>query len=199
MGILDTALNYWAKQKDQALTRETNQLNYNMWQQQLDYDRPVNQVARLKEAGLNPALMYGTGSGANVAPSAPRMESPRMGGFDGRVLDPGAVVALQQSRLLGEQARALKLENDQNDPKTGAPPDARKGDSAPVRAIRQGVDSFRQSELGRHVGPTMQMMKSRGPVGVLKDAWNYWFPNSKIQDLSDLIYTKPKDRGGVKK
>lgn len=41
--------------------RETNKQNYDMFQQQLEYDKPVNQVARLKEAGLNPNLVYGSG------------------------------------------------------------------------------------------------------------------------------------------
>jgi hypothetical protein len=33
-----------------------------MWNMNNEYNKPVNQVLRLKEAGLNPALMYGNGS-----------------------------------------------------------------------------------------------------------------------------------------
>lgn len=134
-GLVNAGLGMYQNLRNEQLTRDTNAMNYQMWQKQLDYDRPVNQVARLKEAGLNPALMYGTGSGANKAPDpitaqAPRGEAPRFN------LDPGVAVAIQQSRLLKEQARGVKLENDANDPAAGAPSGSRKGDSAPTRAVR---------------------------------------------------------------
>lgn len=150
-----------------GMQRETNSLNYQMWQKQMDYDRPINQVARLKEAGLNPALMYGTGSGANVAPNAPKLEAPQGSPIK---FDPGAAVAVQQARLLGEQTRALKLENDQ----TESVPGARRGDTAPVRAIRGLWDSFKESDIGKHTGPTLRAMGARGLSGVLGDAYKYW-------------------------
>lgn len=37
--------------------------NERMWRQQNDYNRPVAQMDRLKEAGLNPRLIYGSSSG----------------------------------------------------------------------------------------------------------------------------------------
>lgn len=40
-------------------------------QMQLDYNRPINQMARYKEAGLNPHLIYGDGSS-----SAGNQQSP---------------------------------------------------------------------------------------------------------------------------
>lgn len=154
-------LSAWNSSNNIGMQRETNSMNYEMWQKQLDYDRPVNQVARLKEAGLNPALMYGTGSGANVAPKPIAAEAPK-GSYN---LDPGAVVALQQARLLGEQRRGLQLENDQNDPKIPrSSTDPRKGDSGPVRAAKdiystlkdtggdfvRGLKSYGNEFMNRH-------------------------------------------------
>lgn len=174
---INAGLGAWQSAKNISMQRETNALNYRMFQEQQDYDRPVNQVGRLKDAGLNPALMYGTGSGANTSPNPIRAEAPR--GDAPQFRDPGIAVALQQSRLLSEQARGLKLENDLKDPKKGAPPGTSGKDSAPVREIRKGVEAFKNSELGKNVGPTLQMMKNKGTSKVLGEAAEYWFPKAK--------------------
>lgn len=37
-----------------------NRVNMDFWNMQNDYNSPINQVARMRAAGLNPALMYGS-------------------------------------------------------------------------------------------------------------------------------------------
>lgn len=53
-----------------------------MWNKQNDYNNPLNQMARLKAAGLNPNMMYGSGSGSasgNAAPaSTPKYNAPTL-------------------------------------------------------------------------------------------------------------------------
>lgn len=74
--------------------RETNQANrelaqYNweqqirMWNEQNRYNAPSAQMSRLKEAGLNPHLVYGNGVTGNTSGQAPtpqlaQMEAPRV-------------------------------------------------------------------------------------------------------------------------
>lgn len=74
--------------------RETNQANrelaqYNweqqlaMWNRQNEYNAPSAQMSRLKDAGLNPHLVYGNGvtgntSGQLPAPQLAHMEAPRV-------------------------------------------------------------------------------------------------------------------------
>lgn len=48
-----------------AIARYQAEANQRLLQQQLDYDRPVNQMARFAEAGLNPHLIYGQGTPGN--------------------------------------------------------------------------------------------------------------------------------------
>lgn len=151
---LNAGLGAWNNSQNIGMQRETNALNYEMWQKEMDYNRPVNQVERLKEAGLNPALMYGTGSGANIAPNSPRMEAPR---GEALRVDPGMIVAMQQARLMSEQERGLRLENDSNDPKKGAPVGSRKGDNSLTRAGRQFWDEARDSG-----GDFIRGLKSHG-------------------------------------
>jgi hypothetical protein len=58
------------KQQDKA-----NEQNVAFWNMQNEYNHPSKQMARLREAGLNPALMYGgsaagaSGLAGNIAPS----------------------------------------------------------------------------------------------------------------------------------
>lgn len=182
-------LSAWNSSNNIGMQRETNNLNYQMWQKQMDYDRPINQVARLKEAGLNPALMYGTGSGANTAPNPVRAEAPK-GDYH---LDPGAIVAVQQARLLGEQSRAIKMENDANDPSKGAPPGSRRTDSGPVRAAREFWHEAKNSG-----GDFVRGLKSYGNEFMNRHRTTFgdWMPK-KGQGLfygSDNGYKKPWNR-----
>lgn len=183
MGLFDAIVGTWTTAKDQSLQRETNALNYRMWQEawnrETEYNKPVNQVARLKEAGLNPALMYGTGSGANTISSgpAPRAESPRQGQLPSSGIDPGAAVAIQQARLVGEQrelvkeqARGLRLENDA----IAASPGALKKDSAVTRGARELLNSGAVKSAGAAAGKAFEGMKERGVGGTLKDAARFW-------------------------
>lgn len=61
---------------------EANKLTRELYYADREYNKPINQVARLREAGLNPNLVYG-GSGSiagNTSKGAPKMES--IGGYD---------------------------------------------------------------------------------------------------------------------
>lgn len=57
---------YQRKAQDRAFAK-----NKKWWQQKFDqqnkYNSPVQQMARMRQAGLNPAMMYGGGQGANQA------------------------------------------------------------------------------------------------------------------------------------
>lgn len=109
-GALSLAGQLATNRSNEKMTRETNEQNYKIHQEQMaaarkqfedevaenryliaddrDYNSMVNQVARMREAGINPALaMYG-GAGGNVAsqnsgspsgdiPSAPQMVAPQ--------------------------------------------------------------------------------------------------------------------------
>lgn len=61
-----------ANDANRAMAGSANAINYQMWREQLEWNKPINQVARLKEAGLNPALAYGNGSVANTTGPGPQ-------------------------------------------------------------------------------------------------------------------------------
>lgn len=65
--LLDQGLNFLGQYN-------ANQANKELWRMQADYNKPINQLARLREAGLNPNLIYGSGGVQNTITSAPKME-----------------------------------------------------------------------------------------------------------------------------
>lgn len=66
--------------------RYQNQFTSDMWDKANEYNRPENVVARLRAAGINPALAYGqpanasaVQSGSQSLPSPPQLQSPSVG------------------------------------------------------------------------------------------------------------------------
>lgn len=62
------------RQYNLMLARQQNQWNLEQWQRENDYNSPAAQMARFREAGLNPDLMYGNGTPGNSM-SSPALTS----------------------------------------------------------------------------------------------------------------------------
>jgi hypothetical protein len=83
------AENAKTRQYNLMLARMQNKWNLQQWQRENDYNSPSAQMARFREAGLNPDLMYGNGTAGNSmgspaltsgAPATPQDMSP-LGGM----------------------------------------------------------------------------------------------------------------------
>ena len=57
--------------------------NKEMWNAQNEYNHPLEQMNRLKDAGLNPNLVYGHGAVGNTSSPAPKYEAPSMKAYTG--------------------------------------------------------------------------------------------------------------------
>lgn len=111
---------------NENMAEKQNAWNYRLWQEALDYDKPENQLQRLKEAGLNP-LYFGLDGNSAAAfqgaaqplgyerAQAPNYENPASSGI-------GAFTQLQslakdielknaQIDKLSEEATGTKLDN----------------------------------------------------------------------------------------
>lgn len=79
------ALNAMSQNRQNKKSREWSSQMYDkqkgdnlaFWTQQNEYNSPAQQMKRLKEAGLNPALMYGGGGGSGGG-SAPSIKTPEV-------------------------------------------------------------------------------------------------------------------------
>lgn len=124
-GIQDTkdlALNYFNYRANQWANAENFNNNVKLWKMNNDYNTPAMQMERLKEAGLNPNLVYGSGSVAgntSSQPSAPavhpsRFEMNLTNAFMGknfRLMDEQLKGIREQNKLIKERYRALRYNN----------------------------------------------------------------------------------------
>ena len=83
--------------------------NIEQWQRENAYNDPSAQMARLKAAGLNPNMVYGTGGAKTVSAPSPRKEAPK-----GQFVNPlGQLnpLALANASVAQQQARSIQLQN----------------------------------------------------------------------------------------
>lgn len=66
-------------QYNSALSREEYARNLSQWQIEQEYNKPINQMERLREAGINPHLAYAKGSFDNTSPRSPQYQAPTYG------------------------------------------------------------------------------------------------------------------------
>lgn len=82
--------------KQEAFSREMYQRqqsdNVAFWNQQNEYNSPEQQIKRLREAGINPAVMYG-GNAAGAAGQAGPIENARPGQVDYKAAPVGDYIA----------------------------------------------------------------------------------------------------------
>lgn len=97
--IANLSMNYSNNRRNDERAEEAYQRSVAMWNKQTDYNSPANQIARLKQAGLNPNLLYG--SPQNTASSAP--EKKPASGSPGRIDSLQAMNAL----MLGKQMQSI--------------------------------------------------------------------------------------------
>ena len=127
-GIFGSRSQSEANRQNVQLARETNQLNYDMFQRSMAFQKemwnktnqwnsPAHQVEMLQRAGINPAAVYGTGSTSDAtplsAPSAPGMTTAHVEPVDyswiPNSLDMG-VNAYFSNQILGNQVTKGKAD-----------------------------------------------------------------------------------------
>lgn len=100
------------------LQDQQNKANVNLWREQVAYNEPSKQMERLRSAGLNPNLVYGSGSVANTAGAPPAMGRPNF--EPGGLSDYATIENLEaqnanihsQNRLLAAQAIKANADTD---------------------------------------------------------------------------------------
>ena len=66
-----------AYQQDLDMWKRQNEHNMKLWNLQNEYNLPINQVERLKAAGLNPNLLAGNASAGGHAAAIQKAETPK--------------------------------------------------------------------------------------------------------------------------
>ncbi|QCS36167.1 minor capsid protein [Capybara microvirus Cap1_SP_145] len=99
-----------------------NDLQLQNWNLENQYNLPVNQLQRLKSAGINPALAYSNG---NLQNTASDLQAPSISQFNNKPIDMSFLGnAINQSlqlqsqlRLQGAQTKELETRSDENEAK----------------------------------------------------------------------------------
>lgn len=102
-GALDTLMG-----KDTM--REQNEFNLQMWNLQNEYNKPINQMRRYEEAGLNPLLIYNQGNPGN-ATSAPTSARPMESGASALSKVFSTVSAIKNMQAMNAQVDNMKAQN----------------------------------------------------------------------------------------
>lgn len=88
--------------------------NLDMWKMQNAYNSPEQQMARLREAGLNPNLVYGNGSAANVSSSAPSYKAPNIEAYTGMNTGLSGAADMYMASRMNEASVANMKEQNSN-------------------------------------------------------------------------------------
>jgi len=120
--VLGSGINAWQtgrmNEKSMKFSREMYQRQYDdnlrFWQMQNEYNTPAAQMQRFREAGLNPALIYGQTNTAGPLTSPdvqkPQFETPRWGDMVPNVL--ATLDATTNLELKQAQIDNVKAQND---------------------------------------------------------------------------------------
>lgn len=108
-----------ANYKNRKMMREGQQFEQQMWEQSNQYNSPQAQMERLKQAGLNPNLIYGSGnvSGNTTQATQPKAHVPQVESVmrNTQPFDYMGVLGQYQGYLNNkEQQRVLKTTGDLN-------------------------------------------------------------------------------------
>lgn len=102
-GALDTIMG-----KDTM--REQNEFNLQMWHMQNDYNKPISQMRRYEEAGLNPLFIYNQGNPGN-ATGHPVSASPKESGASALSKVFSVVSAIKNMQAMDAQVDNMKAQN----------------------------------------------------------------------------------------
>lgn len=139
------------------LARQQNQWNLEQWQRENDYNSPTSQMARLRQAGLNPDLMYGQGTTGNSAGS-PEMTS-------GAPSEPTDMSAMLSKRSFGQTMQQI-LDKEQQ----------RRMNEAQIEAIKANTNKTNSETQGQDINNAIQQIRLGNEVT---------FQNMKIREMED--------------
>lgn len=106
LGNLFSSYMNWQSQNstnrtNQQLAQQANDWSIAQWNRENAYNLPVNQVRRLKEAGINPAMMFANGTSSLSAAMSPEVQMSQNRAPQMQNIDP---LTMSQVRLANAQA-----------------------------------------------------------------------------------------------
>lgn len=152
-----------------------------MWDKNNEYNTPKNQIQRLKEAGLNPNLMYGQGTVGNSSSPASGVSTPRMLPVNygqGLVGATDQILKMKQAELL--EAQTNKVES------TTVPKELYiQGFSARVRKDEGYIQNFEEQRKVWQAQALQIEMRTNYEATDYTAKWNKW--DAEIEALKTRV------------
>jgi len=148
--------------------------NMNAWHLQNEYNAPSQQMARLKAAGLNPNMVYGTGTqAAGTAGSAPRKEATTSNIQAPKGDAISNYLMLKQGQLLDAQKRKVGAEEHYTKVNTERliqemPNIAKRGNLTDQQAEATRQQAYNTAQLRSNLKQTNLNQKTQGQILTLQ-------------------------------
>lgn len=169
-------LNFGSSLFSQKATRDANMelaqyqfsKNLEMWNLGNQYNSPQAQMERLKQAGLNPNLVYGHGATGNMATTLPQYQAPKVQyDLPAPVQIPAMIQAYQDYKLKAAQTANLE---DQNEQIRQATNNARMygeilGERKPGETYRSGLAQLNWSRMNATQDQAIQYLLTKYQTG----------------------------------
>jgi len=105
--LVNFFMNRANNEANSRLALNQNRYNLEQWERETAYNSPAAQMARLREAGINPHLAYSQGQVMNEAASSPDMTSATYQPFQAQTsFDPATFAQINLLNAQAEQARS---------------------------------------------------------------------------------------------
>lgn len=141
-----------------------------MWDKNNEYNTPKNQIQRLKDAGLNPNLMYGQGTVGNSSSPASGVSTPRMLPVNygqGLVGATDQILKMKQAELLDAQKNKVESTTVPNELYI-------QGFSARVRKDEGYIQNFEQQRKVWQAQALQIEMRTNYEATDYTAKWNKW-------------------------
>lgn len=111
--VSDIANSFVSTAQSKKLMQKQFHYQKKMWQMENEYNKPINQMARLEEAGLNPNLVYSSGANA-LGGSMGSVSQPSAAGLD---LNPLGDMANYQSimNMMSQEKQTISATKNANE------------------------------------------------------------------------------------
>lgn len=155
-GVFQSAAQSSANATNIQLARENREWQESMWQKQNEYNTPAAQIQRMREAGLNPALMYSQGNVGNAGSvgSAPVAQVQPVTGFAQGIGAAGdtianAVMQYEQVKQMRANTRLLESKAAQTEANTFEPQTYRQLINAKLSALTHQGSYYESKAIGQ--------------------------------------------------
>lgn len=153
--VLGNVLNWFsnrnANEENREMMREQNQWALQMWQRNNEYNSPQAQMARLRAAGINPALAYANGMDNTSSAVAETADAPTMKPFQAVPfqMDPNAFGEAEVQKAQADLFRAQAADL------LGETPEAK------ARIFRLGQEAAKLQSEALHVDQLVEESKAK--------------------------------------